>query len=48
MKYVDNFKRFIEYMDIEVVNINPVIAEQGAKIRGRDEPLRDAAEESDL
>lgn len=35
MEYVDNFKRFIEYMDIEVVNINSVIAEQGAKIRGK-------------
>ena len=35
MEYVDNFKRFIEYMNIEVVNINPVIAEQGAKIRGK-------------
>lgn len=35
IEYVDNFKRFIEYMNIEVVDIDPLIAEQGAKIRGR-------------
>lgn len=35
MEYVDNFKRFIEYMDIEVVDIDAEIAEQGAKIRGQ-------------
>ena len=35
MELVDNFKRFIEYMNIEVVDIDSVIAEQGAKIRGR-------------
>lgn len=35
MEYVDNFKRFIKYMNIEVVDIDAVIAEQGAKIRGR-------------
>lgn len=35
LEYVDNFKRFIEYMNIEVVNIDSVIAEQGAKIRGK-------------
>lgn len=35
MEYVDNFKRFIEYMNIEVVDIDPVIAEKGAEIRGR-------------
>ena len=34
MELVDNFKRFIEFMNIEVVNIDPLIAEQGAKIRG--------------
>ena len=35
MEYVDNFKRFIEYMKIEVVDIDSTIAEQGAKIRGQ-------------
>ena len=35
MEYVDNFKRFIEYMNIEVVDIDAAIAEQGAKIRGQ-------------
>ena len=35
MEYVDNFKRFIEYMDIEVVDIDAAIAEQGAKVRGQ-------------
>ena len=35
MEYVDNFKKFIEYMNIEVVEIDEVIAEQGAKIRGQ-------------
>ncbi len=32
---VNNFKRFVEYMKIEVVNIDSDIAEQGAKIRGK-------------
>ena len=35
MEYVDNFKRFIKYMDIEVVDIDSIIAERGAVIRGR-------------
>ncbi len=35
MEYADNFKRFIEYMNIEVVEIDSIIAEQGAKIRGQ-------------
>ena len=35
VEYVDNFKRFIEYMNIEVVDIDSNIAEQGAKIRGQ-------------
>lgn len=35
MEYVDNFKKFIEYMNIEVVDIDSVITEQGAKIRGK-------------
>ena len=35
IEFADNFKRFIEYMDIEVVDIDSVIAEQGAKIRSQ-------------
>lgn len=35
MELIDNFKRFIEYMNIEVVNIDSEIAEQAAKIRGQ-------------
>lgn len=35
MEFADNFKRFMEYMNIEVVDINSNIAEQGAKIRGK-------------
>lgn len=34
IEFADNFKRFLEYMNIEVVDINSMIAEQGAKIRG--------------
>lgn len=35
MEFADNFKRFIQYMNIEVVDIDSNIAEHGAKIRGR-------------
>ena len=35
MEFADNFKRFIEYMNIEVIDIDSHIAEQGAKIRGQ-------------
>lgn len=35
MEFAGNFKRFIEYMDIMVVDIDSNIAEQGAKIRGK-------------
>lgn len=35
MELTDNFKRFLEYMNVEVVDINSTIAEQGAKIRGQ-------------
>lgn len=35
LEYVDNFKRFIKYMNVEVVDIDSVIAEQGARIRGQ-------------
>lgn len=31
----DNFKKFIKYMDIEIVNIDSKVAEQGAKLRGQ-------------
>lgn len=34
IELVDNFKRFIEYMHIEIVKIDADIAEQAAKIRG--------------
>ena len=33
MEFADNFKKFIKYMNIEVVDINPKIAEHGAKLR---------------
>lgn len=35
MEFADNFKRFIEYMNIEVIDIDSEIAEQAAKIRGK-------------
>lgn len=35
LEYVDNFKRFLQYINIEVVDIDAAIAEQGAKIRGK-------------
>lgn len=35
LEYRDNFKKFIEYMKIEIIDINYDIAEQGAKIRGK-------------
>lgn len=35
MEYVDNFKKFIKYMNVEVVDIDATIAERGAKIRGQ-------------
>lgn len=35
MEFADNFKRFIEYMNIMVVDIDSNIAEQRAKIRGK-------------
>ncbi len=35
MEFADNFKRFLEYMNVEVVDINSAIAEQGANIRGK-------------
>lgn len=35
MELADNFKRFIEYMNIMVIDIDSNIAEQGAEIRGK-------------
>lgn len=35
MEFADNFKKFIEYMNIEVVDIDSNIAEQGARIRSQ-------------
>ena len=35
MDFVHNFKNFIEYMGIEIIDINSEIAEQAAKIRGQ-------------
>lgn len=35
MEFADNFRRFIDYMKIEVVNIDDETAERAAEIRGR-------------
>ncbi len=35
MELIDNFKRFMDYMNIEVVNIDSEIVEQAAKVRGQ-------------
>lgn len=35
MDFANNFKRFLEYMNIEVVDIDSEIAEKAAKIRGQ-------------
>ncbi len=35
VEFIENFKRFIEYMNINVINIDSRIAEQVAKIRSR-------------
>ena len=35
LEFADNLKRFIQYMTIEVVDIDSNIAEHGAKIRGQ-------------
>ena len=35
MELADNFKRFIAYMNIQVIEIDCEIAEQAAKIRGK-------------
>lgn len=35
MEYVENFKKFIEYMNVEVIDIDAEIAERGVKIRGQ-------------
>lgn len=35
MELADNFKRFLKFMDIEIIKIDSAIAEQGAKIRAK-------------
>lgn len=35
MEFADNFKRFIEYMNIEIIDIDSEIAECAAEIRGK-------------
>ena len=35
MEFADNFKKFLDYMGAEVVNIDSIISEQGARIRGQ-------------
>lgn len=35
MEFADNFRRFLEYMKIEIVDINDETAERAAEIRGR-------------
>lgn len=35
MELIENFKRFIEYMKIEIINIDSEIAEKAAEIRGQ-------------
>lgn len=35
MEFADNFKKFIRYMNIEVIDIDWRVAEQGARIRGQ-------------
>lgn len=40
LELADNFKRFLKYMDIEVVDIDSKIAEQGARIRGKYKNLK--------
>ena len=34
MDFVDNFKRFLDYMNVEIIDINSDIAEQASKLRG--------------
>ncbi|MBU5478423.1 PIN domain-containing protein [Eubacterium sp. MSJ-13] len=33
--FVDNFKRFLDYMNVEIIDINSDIAEQASKLRGQ-------------
>lgn len=35
MDFVDNFKRFLDYMNVEIIDINSDIAEQAFKLRGQ-------------
>ena len=32
MDFVDNFKRFLDYMNVEIIDINSDIAEQASKL----------------
>lgn len=34
-EYIDNFKKFIRYMNMEIVDIDFRVAEKGAKVRGQ-------------
>ena len=35
MDFVDNFERFLDYMNVEIIDINSDIAEQASKLRGQ-------------
>ena len=35
MDFADNFKRFLDYMNVEIIDINSDIAEQASKLRGK-------------
>lgn len=35
MDFVDNFKRFLDYMNVEIIDINSDVAEQASKLRGQ-------------
>ena len=35
MNFVNNFKRFLEYMNVEIIDINSDIAELASKLRGQ-------------
>ncbi len=35
MDFVNNFKRFLEYMNVEIIDINSDIAELASKLRGQ-------------
>ncbi len=35
MDFADNFKRFLDYMNVKIIDINADIAEQASKLRGQ-------------